>query len=97
MLVPVSEEKRLMNGTLAMGAQMMSSEQRDKFMEVAEVIGHGVPGLGASRQRIPAARGRWGMVLRVIPPKIPSVADLLLPLCFAASRTTSAARAVTGM
>ena len=31
-LVPVTEEKRLLNeDTLAMGAQMMSSEQRDRL------------------------------------------------------------------
>ena len=59
MLVPVSEEKRLMNeDTLAMGAPMMSPEQRDKFTKSQEVdLAYSVAGLGRFRvQRLPAAR-----------------------------------------
>ena len=81
MLVPVSEEKRLMNeDTLAMGAQMMSPEQRDKFTKAQEVdLAYSVAGLGRFRVNVFQQRGTMGMVLRVIPTKILSVDDLLLP------------------
>ena len=80
-LVPVSEEKRLMNeDTLAMGAQMMSPEQRDKFIKAQEVdLAYSVAGLGRFRVNIFQQRGTMGMVLRVIPTKILTVDDLLLP------------------
>jgi twitching motility protein PilT len=80
-LVPVSEEKRLMNeDTLAMGAQMMSSEQRDKFTKSQEVdLAYSVGGLGRFRVNVFQQRGTMGMVLRVIPTRILTVDDLLLP------------------
>ncbi|HEX6363113.1 MAG TPA: type IV pilus twitching motility protein PilT [Albitalea sp.] len=80
-LVPVSEEKRLMNeDTLAMGAQMMSPEQRDKFVKSQEVdLAYSVAGLGRFRVNVFQQRGTMGMVLRVIPTKILTVDDLLLP------------------
>jgi twitching motility protein PilT len=80
-LVPVSEEKRLMNeDTLAMGAQMMSSDQRDKFTRFQEVdLAYSVAGLGRFRVNVFQQRGTMGLVLRVIPTKILSVDDLLLP------------------
>jgi twitching motility protein PilT len=80
-LIPVSEEKRLMNeDTLAMGAQMMSAEQRDKFLKSQEVdLAYSVAGLGRFRVNVFQQRGTMGMVLRVIPTKILTVDDLLLP------------------
>jgi twitching motility protein PilT len=80
-LVPVTEEKRLMNeDTLAMGAQMMSPEQRDKFIKSQEVdLAYSVSGLGRFRVNIFQQRGTMGMVLRVIPTRILTVDDLLLP------------------
>jgi twitching motility protein PilT len=80
-LVPVADGKRLMNeDTLAMGAQMMSPEQRDKFIKSQEVdLAYSVAGLGRFRVNIFQQRGTMGMVLRVIPTKILSVDDLLLP------------------
>ena len=81
MLVPVTEEKRLMSeDTLAMGAHMMSPEQRDKFIKSQEVdLAYSVGGLGRFRVNIFQQRGTMGMVLRVIPTKILTVDDLLLP------------------
>src|ERR671918_2115499 len=80
-LVPVTEEKRLMNeDTLAIGSQMMSPEQRDKFIKSQEVdLAYSVGGLGRFRVNIFQQRGTMGMVLRVIPTKILTVDDLLLP------------------
>src|SRR5690242_11550980 len=78
---PVSEEKRLVNeDTLSMGAQMMSPEQRDKFLKSQEVdLAYSVAGLGRFRVNVFQQRGTMGMVLRVIPTKILTVDDLLLP------------------
>jgi twitching motility protein PilT len=80
-LMPISEDRRLLSeDTLAMGAQMMSPEQRDKFTKSQEVdLAYSVAGLGRFRVNIFQQRGTMGMVLRVIPTKILTVDDLLLP------------------
>jgi twitching motility protein PilT len=80
-LLPVTEEKRLMNeDTLTMGSTMMSPEQREKFTKFQEVdLAYSVPGLGRFRCNIFQQRGTMGMVLRVIPTRILSIDDLLLP------------------
>src|SRR4029453_14459846 len=71
-LVPISEEKRLMSeDTLAIGAHMMSPEQRDKFLKSQEVdLAYSVGGLGRFRVNVFQQRGTVGMVLRVIPTRI---------------------------
>src|SRR4029079_7176809 len=80
-LVPVSEEKRLENqDTMAMGAGIMSPAQKKKFEENQEVdLAYSVAGLGRFRVNVFQQRGTLGMVLRVIPTKILTVDDLLLP------------------
>jgi twitching motility protein PilT len=62
LLIPVSEEKRLTNDdTLAMGAKMMSPEQRDKFIKSQEVdLAYSVGGLGRFRVNIFQQRGTMG-------------------------------------
>ena len=81
MLLPVSEEKRLMNeDTLAMGSKMMSPDQREKYTKFQEVdLAYSVSGLGRFRCNIFQQRGTMGIVLRVIPTRILSIDDLLLP------------------
>ena len=80
-LVPVNEEKRLMSDdTLAMGAAMMSPDQREKFTKFQEVdLAYSVAGFGRFRVNIFQQRGTLGMVLRVIPTKILTIDDLVLP------------------
>jgi twitching motility protein PilT len=80
-LLPISDEKRLLSeDTLAMGAQMMSAEQREKFIKSQEVdLAYSVAGLGRFRVNVFQQRGTMGMVLRVIPTKILTVDDLFLP------------------
>jgi twitching motility protein PilT len=80
-LLPVSEEKRLMNeDTLAMGSKMMSPDQREKYTKFQEVdLAYSVSGLGRFRCNIFQQRGTMGIVLRVIPTRILSIDDLLLP------------------
>jgi twitching motility protein PilT len=58
----------------------MTGEQRDKFMKSQEVdLAYSVGGLGRFRVNVFQQRGTMGIVLRVIPTKILSVDDLLLP------------------
>ncbi len=80
-LVPATQEKRLANeDTLAMGAAMMTAEQREKFTKSQEVdLAYSVPGLGRFRCNVFQQRGTMGVVLRVIPTRILNVDDLLLP------------------
>ena len=80
-LVPVNDDKRLANeDTLAMGSAMMSAEHREKFTKSQEVdLAYSVAGLGRFRCNIFQQRGTMGMVLRVIPTKILTIDDLLLP------------------
>jgi twitching motility protein PilT len=80
-LVPVVEDARLTNEqTQAMGSTIMSPAQRKKFEESQEVdLAYSLAGLGRFRCNVFQQRGTMGMVLRVIPTKILTVDDLLLP------------------
>src|SRR6186997_1420683 len=80
-LVPLDEAKRLDNNdTLAMGAAVMSPAQREKYKETQEIdLAYSVAGLGRFRCNVFQQRGTMALVLRVIPTKILTVDDLLLP------------------
>ena len=80
-LTPLVELKRLMQeDTIAMAFSIMSSRQKEKFKNNYEIdIAYSVPGLGRFRCNIFQQRGTVGLVLRVIPAKILSIRDLLLP------------------
>jgi twitching motility protein PilT len=80
-LVPLSEERRLTNqDTETMGAAVMSPTLAEKFKATQEIdLAYSVPGLGRFRCNVFQQRGTMGLVLRVIPTKILSVDDLLLP------------------
>ena len=59
---------------------IMNEYQRDKFKNSNEVdLAYGVPGLGRFRVNVFQQRGTLGAVLRVIPFKVMTVRDLLLP------------------
>jgi twitching motility protein PilT len=81
-LIPLVELKRLMQeDTIAMAFSIMSSRQKEKFKNNYEIdIAYSVPGLGRFRCNIFQQRGTVGMVLRVIPVKILSVRELMLPV-----------------
>src|SRR6187397_1962130 len=67
--------------TIAMAFSIMSSRQKEKFKNNYEIdIAYSVPGLGRFRCNIFQQRGTVGMVLRVIPVKILSIRELMLPL-----------------
>ncbi len=80
-LVPLVEMKRLMQeDTIAMAFSIMSSRQKEKFKNNFEIdIAYSVPGLGRFRCNIFQQRGTVGLVLRIIPARIQTVRELLLP------------------
>jgi len=63
-----------------MAFSMMTNRQKQKFKESAELdMAYGVAGLGRFRVNLFQQRGNVGMVLRVIPTKIRTLEELLLP------------------
>ncbi|MCX6582923.1 MAG: type IV pilus twitching motility protein PilT [Candidatus Aminicenantes bacterium] len=82
LLQPLVELKRLMQeDTIAMSAAIMSKEQKERFKTEHEIdMAYSVQGLGRFRCNIFQQRGAVGMVLRVIPTQVKSIADLNLPL-----------------
>jgi twitching motility protein PilT len=81
-LVPQVDLKRLMQeDTIAMAFSIMNNRQKQKFKDHLEIdIAYSVPGLGRFRCNIFQQRGTVGLVLRVIPVKILTIRELLLPL-----------------
>ncbi|HVT44559.1 MAG TPA: type IV pilus twitching motility protein PilT [Thermoanaerobaculia bacterium] len=81
-LVSLVELKRLMQeDTIAMAFSIMSSKQKEKFKNNYEIdIAYSVPGLGRFRCNIFQQRGTVGLVLRVIPVRILSIRELMLPV-----------------
>jgi twitching motility protein PilT len=80
-LVPLGEMKRLMQeDTIAMAFSMMNARQKQRFKEELELdVAYSVPGLGRFRCNVFQQRGAVGLVLRVIPARIQSVRELMLP------------------
>ncbi|HSS44441.1 MAG TPA: type IV pilus twitching motility protein PilT [Thermoanaerobaculia bacterium] len=80
-LTPMTDMRRLMQeDTIAMAFSIMSARQKEKFKNDFEIdIAYSVPNLGRFRCNIFQQRGTVGLVLRVIPARILSVRDLLLP------------------
>jgi len=80
-LVPLVELKRLMQeDTIAMAFSMMNARQKQRFKDEFEIdIAYSVPGLGRFRCNIFQQRGTVGLVLRVIPGRILTIRELILP------------------
>jgi len=80
-LAPITEQSRISpEDMLSMAFSMMTNRQKQKFKETAELdMAYGVAGLGRFRVNVFQQRGNVGMVLRVIPTKIKTIEDLLLP------------------
>ncbi len=81
MLMPVVEEPRLTTqDTEAMAASVMNPAQQQRFRDASEMdLAYSVPGMGRFRCNVFRQRGTVGLVLRVIPTRIPNVDELLLP------------------
>jgi twitching motility protein PilT len=80
-LLPLADMRRLMQeDTIAMAFSIMSARQKEKFKNNFEIdIAYNVPNLGRFRCNIFQQRGTVGLVLRVIPAKILTIRELLLP------------------
>jgi twitching motility protein PilT len=80
-LVPLKDARRLPPEEVArMAFGIMNDFQKEKFKQTNEVdLAYGVPGLGRFRVNIFQQRGTVGGVFRVIPFKIQSVEQLMLP------------------
>jgi twitching motility protein PilT len=80
-LVPLKDGRRLSPEEVArMGFGIMTDFQKERFKQTNEVdLAYGVPGLGRFRVNVFQQRGTIGIVLRVIPFKISSIRELLLP------------------
>ncbi len=80
-LTPLAELKRLMQeDTIAMAFSIMNARQKQRFKEELEIdIAYSVPGLGRFRCNVFQQRGAVGLVLRVIPARILTVRELMLP------------------
>ena len=77
----LTEFKRLMQeDTIAMAFSMVSSRQKERFKHQLETdIAYSVPGLGRFRCNIFQQRGSVGIVLRLIPSRIQTFKELMLP------------------
>ena len=80
-LVPLMEMPRLGQDVVVnMAAGVMSARQRERFKEKNEAdLAYSVPGLGRFRVNVFQQRGMVGMVLRLIPLRIQTIAELNLP------------------
>src|SRR5687767_12582649 len=80
-LVPLKDGRRLPPEEVArMAFGIMNEFQKEKFKNTNEVdLAYGVPGLGRFRVNVFQQRGTIGAVLRVIPFKVLSVRELLMP------------------
>ncbi len=80
-LVPMSEEGRVTGEqSLKMAFQIMNQSQREIFKRKQDIdLAYSVTGLGRFRCNIFVQRGTVGLVLRVIPMKVPAIDELNLP------------------
>jgi twitching motility protein PilT len=96
-LTPLTRFKKLVQeDTIAMAYSIMATDrQKSKFKENMDIdLAYSVPALGRFRCNIFNQRGTVGMVLRVIPRRIFSIEDLMLPrvlskICEATSSTSA--------
>ena len=80
-LVPIETEKRTtQEEALAIALGIMNPAQKAKFMEKKELdMAYAVPGMGRFRLNVFQQRGSVGMVFRMIPTKILTFEELMLP------------------
>jgi twitching motility protein PilT len=80
-LMPATETKRLDKADMeTVAGTLLNPEQADKFRKNLEVdVAYAVPALGRFRCNVFQQRGTIGLVMRVIPSRVPTVDDLQLP------------------
>lgn len=80
-LVPLRDAKRLSPEDIGkMAAGIMNKYQKEEFEETLDLdMSHGVPGVGRFRVNVFQQRGSIGLVFRVIPFKVRTPDELMLP------------------
>lgn len=80
-LVPIESEKRTtQEEALAVAQGIMNATQKARFTEKKELdMAYAVPGMGRFRVNVFQQRGSVGMVFRLVPGKILTFEDLMLP------------------
>jgi twitching motility protein PilT len=79
-LGPVQGNRLSQEETLKIAFSVMSPGQRETFKKKNDIdLAYSVPGLGRFRCNIFIQRGTIGLVFRVIPMRIPTIEELLLP------------------
>jgi twitching motility protein PilT len=80
-LTPATETKRLDKADMeGVAATLLNPEQAEKFRKNLEVdVAYAIPALGRFRCNVFQQRGTIGLVMRVIPSRVPTVDDLQLP------------------
>lgn len=80
-LLPLRDADRLSPEDIGkMAASIMNKLQREQFQKTLDVdLSYGVPGVGRFRVNCFQQRGSIGLVFRVIPFKVKTIDDLLLP------------------
>lgn len=80
-LLPLRDANRLSPEDIGrMAAAIMTKLQREQFQQTLDLdMSHGVPGVGRFRVNVFQQRGSIGMVFRVIPFKVKSIDELLMP------------------
>ena len=86
MLLPLKDAERMSpEDTANFAKQIMTPGQLSKFREKLDLdLAYGVPGWGRFRVNAFVQRGSVGLVFRVIPFKVQTIKDLLLPASVAA-------------
>jgi twitching motility protein PilT len=80
-LLPLKDARRLPPEEIGrMAFSIMNNYQKERFKEFNELdLAYGVPGLGRFRVNVFQQRGSIGIVFRVIPFKVNTIQELLLP------------------
>ena len=79
-LAPMQGNRLSQEETLKIAFSVMSPGQRETFKKKNDIdLAYSVPGLGRFRCNVFIQRGTIGLVFRVIPMRIPTIEELLLP------------------
>ncbi len=80
-LTPITSEKRLsQEDAMKIASSIMTPGQNEIFKKKNDIdLAYSIPGLGRFRCNIFIQRGAIGIVFRVIPMRIPTIDELLLP------------------
>ncbi|MBN2694123.1 type IV pilus twitching motility protein PilT [bacterium] len=80
-LTPLEKYPKISPEMMAeMGFAIMSKQQKEYFLKTHDLdMAYGVPGVGRFRVNVFQQRGSMGMVLRIIPSKVKTLRELMLP------------------